>query len=168
MYIQLQLDISFGVPQCNSIGCCSLPLMNGLLYNNDMMLVTTFLVAYFLFNTLSMYSPVKICKSSLHRWWGNHHHVTRKKHFNCIFLSMWQKWIKYLDDTVDASDIRRSPLEVGSSSQYLQWFLHPKGGCFGFLNNQCDATIPNGVSQRAKKTKIGQNAQESSSFWGIW
>ena len=79
MYIQLQLDISFGVPQCNSIGCCSLPLMNGLLYNNDMMLVTTFLVAYFLFNTLSMYSPVKICKSSLHRWWGNHHHVTRKK-----------------------------------------------------------------------------------------
>ena len=30
-----------------------------IIYNNEMILEITFLVAYFLFNTLSMYSPVK-------------------------------------------------------------------------------------------------------------
>ena len=33
-------------------------------------------------------------------------------------------------------EIRRSPVEVGSLSHDLQGFIHPNGGCFGFLNHQ--------------------------------
>ena len=38
--------------------------------------------------------------------------------------------------TIDGSEIRRSPLEVGSSSLYLQVFFYMLGGCLGFLNHQ--------------------------------
>ena len=31
-----------------------------------------------------------------------------------------------VNDTVDGPEIRRSPVEVGSSSHYLQGFIHPK------------------------------------------
>ena len=39
-------------------------------------------------------------------------------------------------NTVDGSEIRRSPVEVGSFFHYLQGFIHPKGSCLGFLNHQ--------------------------------
>ena len=40
------------------------------------------------------------------------------------------------DDTVDGSEIRRSPVEVGDRlSHYLQGLYIP-GGCLGFLNHQ--------------------------------
>ena len=32
----------------------------------------------------------------------------------------------FCSDTVDGSEIRRSPVEVGSLSHYLQGFLHPR------------------------------------------
>ena len=32
----------------------------------------------------------------------------------------------HLSDTVDGSEIRRSPVEVGSFSCYLQGFIHPR------------------------------------------
>ena len=35
--------------------------------------------------------------------------------------------------TVDGSEIRRSPVEVGSLSNYLQGFSTIPGGCLGFL-----------------------------------
>ena len=37
--------------------------------------------------------------------------------------------------TVDGSEIRRSPVEVGSFSHHLQGFIHPKW-LAGFLNHQ--------------------------------
>ena len=39
------------------------------------------------------------------------------------------------EHTVDGSEIRRSPVEVGSLSHYLQGFYIP-GGCLEFLNHQ--------------------------------
>ena len=33
-----------------------------------------------------------------------------------------------LHDTLDGSELRHSPVEVGSLSHYLQGFLHPNGG----------------------------------------
>ena len=38
--------------------------------------------------------------------------------------------------TVDGSEIRRSPVEVGTLSHYLQGFKNIPGGCLGFLNHQ--------------------------------
>ena len=37
-------------------------------------------------------------------------------------------------------EIRRSPVEVGSLPHYLQGFIHPNGGCLGFLNHQLEAS----------------------------
>ena len=37
-----------------------------------------------------------------------------------------------MSHTVDGSEIRRSPVEVGSLSHYLRSFIHPNGGCLGF------------------------------------
>ena len=43
-----------------------------------------------------------------------------------------------IDDTVDGSEIRRSPVEVGNLSHYLQGFsaIHTVGFLAGFLNHQ--------------------------------
>ena len=38
--------------------------------------------------------------------------------------------------TVDGSEIRRSPVEVGSLSRFLQGFKNIPGGCWGFLIHQ--------------------------------
>ena len=53
--------------------------------------------------------------------------------------AVWHKFFKrqvghwIAGVTVDGSEIRRSPVEVGSFSHYLQGFIHPTGGCLGFL-----------------------------------
>ena len=41
------------------------------------------------------------------------------------------------DDTVDGSEMRRSPVEVGSLSHYSTRFIYIyiPGGCWGFLNH---------------------------------
>ena len=39
-------------------------------------------------------------------------------------------------DTVDGSEIRRLPVEVGSLSHYLPGFSTVPGGSLGFLNHQ--------------------------------
>ncbi len=44
--------------------------------------------------------------------------------------------------TVDSSEIRRTPVEVGSLSHYLQGFFYIPGGCLGFLNHQRYIYIP--------------------------
>ena len=46
------------------------------------------------------------------------------------------------NDTVDGSEIRRSPVEVGSFFHYLQDFSTIPGGCLGFLP-PCEQREPN-------------------------
>ena len=42
--------------------------------------------------------------------------------------------MRFVVETVDGSEILRSPVEVGSLSHYLYTrFIHPNGGCLGFL-----------------------------------
>ena len=47
--------------------------------------------------------------------------------------------------TVDGSEIRRLPVEVGSFSHYLQFFIHPRW-LFGIssINSICNTVIPIG------------------------
>ena len=60
-------------------------------------------------------------------------------HIGCLQLTdAWPgegKWVA-TDDTVDASEIWRSPVEIGSLSYYLQGFIHPRWLGMGFLKNQ--------------------------------
>ena len=51
-------------------------------------------------------------------------------------------WQTRNHDTVDGSEIRRSPVEVGCVSHYLQGLLHPNGGCLGFLPSTVCFMIP--------------------------
>ena len=44
-------------------------------------------------------------------------------------LRVW--WKEYERNTVDGSEIRWSPVEVGSLSHYLRRVLYIPGGCFG-------------------------------------
>ena len=51
-----------------------------------------------------------------------------------IFKQIHEFSSKTNKNTIDGSEIRRSPVEVGSLSHYSsQVFLHPNGGCLGFL-----------------------------------
>ena len=45
-------------------------------------------------------------------------------------------YLVILSHTVDVSEIRRAPVVVGGLSRNLQGFIHPNGGCFGFVH-QC-------------------------------
>ena len=47
------------------------------------------------------------------------------------------------------AEIRRSPVEVGSLSHYLQGFIHPNGGCLGFQ----PSTVPTVQTADLKKMK---------------
>ena len=61
----------------------------------------------------------------------------------CQFLNSWTHghlMLEYVGIVISycwwQPEIRRSPVEVGSLSHDLQGFIHPNGGCFGFLNHQ--------------------------------
>ena len=45
---------------------------------------------------------------------------------NAKFDPASTSWISSSRDTVDGLEIRRSPVEVGSLSHYLQGFIHPR------------------------------------------
>ncbi len=73
---------------------------------------------------------------------------------------MTSKWatgwgVKHLPDiydlfihTVDGSEIRRSPVEVGSFSHYLQGFCTISGGCLGLLPSTVCLLNPPGKNER--------------------
>ena len=49
---------------------------------------------------------------------------------------LWVELVRGLTHTVDGSEIRKSPVEYGSSFPFLQFFKHIPGGCLGFLNHR--------------------------------
>ena len=54
--------------------------------------------------------------------------------------------------TVDGSEIRRSPVEVGSLSQYLQGFVHPRW-LLGISSIENGKKVP--ITSCHKKIKVG-------------
>ena len=50
-----------------------------------------------------------------------------------------------ISDTVDGSEIRRSPVEVGSLSHYLQGFIHPRWLARFLPSRVCPVTFSCGL-----------------------
>ena len=77
----------------------------------------------------------------------NHHSYHLRDHHGICLGYICQICDLPLINTVDGSQIRRSPVEFGTLSQYLPWVLYIPGGCFEFL--------PSTINQRkqCKKNK---------------
>ena len=63
---------------------------------------------------------------------GPHH----SQHGNLCPPPQVDQVVRLYGGTVDGSEIRRPPVEVGSLSHYLQGFSTIPGGCLGLLNHQ--------------------------------
>ena len=68
--------------------------------------------------------------------------------------------------TVDGSEIRRSPVEVGSLSHYLQGFKNIPGGCLGFLPSTIttDMRIESKIHFSKVQEAVGHTTLKKTTF----